>query len=337
MNRVDIVVPCYKYGHYLRGCVESVLGQQGVEVRILILDDASPDHTPEVAAELVGQDSRVEYRRHESNKRHVDTYNEGLLEWASADYSLLLSADDVLAPGALRRATAVMASSPDVVMVHGQQLLITDSPPPVERDTLETDSPATIVRGEEFVKRCCTGGDNPVATPTVVVRTALQHKIGGYRKSLPHSCDMEMWLRFAARGAVGYVAAIQAFKRMHQSNMQYQYLGGRLGDLKERYETFVSFFREDGHLLQAPEQLRAQAMKSLGEQAFWIASSAFDSGDNAECEHCLAEALRIYPDLAAAPQFNRLRWKRRLGRRGWSVLRPIVEWVRGRKSPAHSW
>src|SRR4051812_8374346 len=100
MSRVDVITPCYKYGRFLRRCVQSALDQQGVDVRVLILDDASPDNTPDVAAELLKEDSRVQYRRHAVNQGHIATYNEGL-NWASGDYLLLLGADDLLTPGAL--------------------------------------------------------------------------------------------------------------------------------------------------------------------------------------------------------------------------------------------
>ena len=42
----------------------------------------------------------MEFRRHPVNRGHIATYNEGL-EWASGDYLLVLSADDMLTPGAL--------------------------------------------------------------------------------------------------------------------------------------------------------------------------------------------------------------------------------------------
>src|SRR4051812_8371487 len=113
MARVDVIIPCYKYGRYLAACVRSVLQQQGGDVRILILDDASPDETADVASHLARNDSRIEFRRHAQNRGHIDTYNEGL-EWANGDYCLLLSADDSLTPGSLFRATQLMDSQPDV-------------------------------------------------------------------------------------------------------------------------------------------------------------------------------------------------------------------------------
>src|SRR5437868_6552354 len=113
MASVSVFVPCYKYAHYLRACVTSILTQPDVDVRVLILDDCSPDNTPEVARQLVREDSRVEYRRHPTNRGHIETYNEGI-EWTSGDYCLLLSADDMLAPGALARAARVMDDHPEV-------------------------------------------------------------------------------------------------------------------------------------------------------------------------------------------------------------------------------
>ena len=107
MSSVDVIVPCYRYGHFLRGCVESALAQTGADVRVLIIDDASPDNTAEVATELAKEDSRVSFFRHAVNKGHIATYNEGI-EWVSGDYMLLLSADDYLLPGALARAAELM-------------------------------------------------------------------------------------------------------------------------------------------------------------------------------------------------------------------------------------
>ena len=100
MTSVSVVIPCYKYGHFLEEAVTSVLDdQQGVDVRVLIIDDASPDDSAEVASKIAARDSRVEVAVHATNKGNIATFNEGLLEWADGDYSVLMSADDQLAPG----------------------------------------------------------------------------------------------------------------------------------------------------------------------------------------------------------------------------------------------
>src|SRR5207245_10444433 len=103
MRRVDVIVPCYNYGRFLPSCINSVLSQEGVEVRVLILDDASTDGSGDVAEELAEQDRRVTVRRHRTNRGHIATYNEGI-EWVAGDYTLLLSADDMPTDGALGRA-----------------------------------------------------------------------------------------------------------------------------------------------------------------------------------------------------------------------------------------
>ena len=213
MSRVHIVVPCYKYGRFLRDCVTSVLTQEGVEVRVLIIDDCSPDNTEEVGRQLASEDSRVEFRRHATNSGHITTYNEGLIDWAGGDYCLLLSADDMLVAGALQRAARLMDLHPDVGLTYGK---VINTPHP-EHEHCETGGgyAARVVNGLDFLKCTCVEGENIVPTPTAVIRTSLQHRIGGYRPELSHAGDMEMWLRCGAHGSIGIIEAYQAYYRVH--------------------------------------------------------------------------------------------------------------------------
>ena len=48
--RVDVIVPCYNYGDVLEACVNSVLTQHDVDVRVLVMDDASSDTTEAVGS-----------------------------------------------------------------------------------------------------------------------------------------------------------------------------------------------------------------------------------------------------------------------------------------------
>ena len=223
LSRIDVFIPCYNYGRFLYQCVNSVLGQVGVDVRVLVIDDASPDNTAEVAAALAREDPRVSVIRHSTNKGHINTYNEGI-EWASADYMLLLSADDYLLPGALSRATDLMNAHREVGFTFGNVIELSDNgnETPIKSIIgLTKDSDGRILEGGKFIE--LSGAENLVATCSAVVRTDLQKQLGGYRKELPHTGDMEMWLRFAAHASVGFISAYQGVYRQHRANMSITY------------------------------------------------------------------------------------------------------------------
>jgi glycosyltransferase involved in cell wall biosynthesis len=333
--RVDVIIPCYKYGHFLRGCVQSVLSQKDVEVRALILDDASPDQTAEVGAELMVEDERVLFRKHRTNCGHIATYNEGF-EWATADFLLLLSADDVLTPGALARAVRLMKCHPEVSLTFGRQIAFKTDQELSKVSPKLDDNSTRILPGPEFLRWLCEIGSNPVATPTAVVRTQLQKELGGYRMELPHTADLEMWLRLATRGSVGILKADQAFKRMHECNMQREFVEGAQADLEQRMAAFRFFFKEFGHCVAEADRLENQATRLIAGQAFWAASEAFDRGDLARCQKLLDYAVLLDPTLPSKAEWSRLRWKRRLGPRVWSVLRPLADCLRDRRRVNHA-
>jgi glycosyltransferase involved in cell wall biosynthesis len=261
MAQVDVFIPCYNYGHFLEACVKSVLDQSLGDLRVLIIDDASSDNSLSVAQRLAGADRRVSIISHSKNWGHIRTYNQGI-EWASAKYILLLSADDLLLPNALERAVAVMGTNPDVVLTHGKSIVWHDDLPFPQ---IDSERNYTWVR-QNLVSEMCSTAMNPVVTATAVARTSTQKAIGGYRASLPHSADMEMWLRFAAHGAVAHINAVQAVYRKHWSCMSNSYFG--VSEYEQRKQAFDNFFDEYGDRLPDPRSLRIRANHALAEQAF---------------------------------------------------------------------
>ncbi|MEO8062826.1 MAG: glycosyltransferase family 2 protein [Pseudomonadota bacterium] len=329
MPSVDVVIPCYNYAKYLPRCIDSVLSQQGVEVRALIIDDCSTDDTPAVGAALAQRDSRVLYRRHAKNMRHIATYNEGLIDWAQADYVLLLSADDLLAPLGLQRATRVMEENPNVHMTYGMALLFTE-------DAQVTDLPAdasaathAIVRGADFLRRSIVG--NPVPTPSAIARTRIQHKVGGYSAALPHTADMAMWMRFAVQGDIGVVPQVLAYKRTHATNMSIAYAAQPLGDFRERVDACDELLGNDAG---AGAPTRIEAREIIGNQVFWWASSLFDAGETAGCDEALKLAAELAPSLRSSPAWRRLKLKRVLPAPVRRAIVSLSDRARGTASPA---
>jgi hypothetical protein len=311
---VSVVIPCYCYGEYLHQCVGSILGQEEVEVRVLIIDDASPDDSFAVAQRLAAQDPRVEARRHEVNRGHIATYNEGLLEWADSEYSVLISADDVLVDGALARAVAVMERHPNVGLVYGHAISwVDDRPLPRPR---QVPTAVRVWKGHEWIRTVCRLGHNVITSPEVVVRTKLQREVGGYRPLLPHSADMEMWLRFAARSDIAFIeGADQAYYRIHSGNMTVA--RSPIVDLAQRAAAFESFFRDCGQLLPDAQELRRSSQRQIAKEALWRACRAYERRRVGETPIAELKQLAedIYPESHRLPEQWGLRWRERVGPR----------------------
>ena len=270
--RVSVVVPCYRYGHYLPACVHSVLDQTGVEVDLTIIDDASPDDSAEVAQHLAAEDPRVRFVAHETNRGHIATFNEGLAA-AEGEYVVLLSADDLLAPGALARAAGLLDAFPEVGLVYGFSRTFVDRPPP----------PRSVVRswsvwsGPEWLEIVCRRVTNPIYTPEVVMRTSTMRDLGGYDPRLPHAADFLMWLRAASRGSVGRVNGVdQAYYRFHGHNMHLRECRGELRDLSERHLCFEILYEELGEAM--PAHLRRAARAGIAREALIVANQAYRDG-----------------------------------------------------------
>jgi len=262
MTKVDVVVPCYNYARFLEGCVRSVLNQSVKDVRVLIIDDASSDDSLLVARKLAQAEPRVTVVGHAANKGHIDTYNEGIA-WASAEYFLLLSADDLLVPGALERAVEVLDANPDIVLTYGKVIQWHDHLPTPDIKPM----PHYAWERHDLLKQLCVSTVN-ISTCTAVARTKTQKTIGGYRASLPHSGDMEMWLRFAANGSVARINAIQGIYRKHAAAMSNAYYVDRMHDFWQAKLAFDSFFDEYENSLDNLRSLRVVARRSLAKRIY---------------------------------------------------------------------
>ena len=314
IGAVDVVIPCYNYARYLRGCVQSVLGQPDVAVRVLIIDDASSDETAQVGSALAEADTRVEFHRHVVNKGHIATYNEGLLEWSASDYVALLSADDLLAPGSLSRAVRVMNGDHSIGMVYGSTVHFAHEGqlPTVSKSSYDFNRWS----GEEWLQGRCRAAVNVITSPEVVVRGTVQRKVGGYRPELPHAGDLEMWLRIAAVSNIAYIRRVpQAFYRVHPSSMMRTRFSGALIDLEQRYEVFFQFFQAHMSSVRRADSLFAEAKRSLAREALWMACRAYDRNDlnTAKPDELESFATAIYENVQSLSEYAALQRRRRLG------------------------
>jgi len=307
-----VVIPCYNYARFLPAAVGSVLGQHGVDLEVMIIDDCSTDETARVAAALAASDPRIEVRSHARNLGHVATFNEGLAA-ATGEHVVVLSADDLLTPGSLARATALLEAHPNVGFAYGRAAPFADSSPPPPSGAAGR---WTVWRGHDWIRARCRRGLNCIRSPELVMRTSVQRTIGGYRPDLPRSGDFEMWMRAASVSDVGRVTNIdQAFYRLHPDSMTRTVHVGERFDLQARHDAFAALPK--AALLPDADQLYDQARRALAvtalRQARW--SQHHPPTDDSAVD-LMDFALAMFPDAHRLVQWRLLRWRRWLLRRG---------------------
>lgn len=349
MSSVSVVIPCYNYGHFLEEAVTSVLAdQEGVEVRVLIIDDASPDHSGEVAAKIAARDPRVEVILHAANKGNIATFNEGLLDWADGDYTLLMSADDRLTPGALRRARDLLDAHPNVGFVYGRALwTMHGAPLPAARTRVRGWS---VWPGQWWIERRFRDAENPITSPEIVVRTSVQKQVGGYDARLPKAADMQMYMRLAANADVGFLRGVdQAFYRVHGQNMSKSV--SALMDLRQRRLVFQTVLDREGESWPDAERLSVLVHRALAREALWAAGRVYDrgrvrqtelarrllgAGSNEEArdvDELVAFASDCWPEVSRLPLHRSLRSHKRIGPRGmYYILHQKGQWWLRRRS-----
>ncbi len=337
--RFDIVIPCYNYGRFLSDAVASVLSQ-AVNVRVLVIDDCSQDDTPAVGLALADGDARVTFRRHAVNHGHIATYNEGI-DWADGDYFAIVSADDLLMPGALARAASAFSARPELALVYGREIHFAEGlnlsevlardvrvhplpGSPIEHladgvsdgtDARVLDEAAPeavqVIGTAEFYRMSMRANRVQPPASGTVTRTALQKRIGGYLATLPHSGDYEMWLRVAAHGPIGYLPRFLTATRRHGSNMSGGY--DLVRDMLQRAEAIEELSKSCSSVL--PPALLDELRRKVASDALGMTTIAIEDRSSADRQRLIDAATALDPHIARRPAWYLYLLKRALGPR----------------------
>lgn len=117
---VSVLVPAYNCAATLRRTVLSALNQAGVDVQVVVVDDASTDGgaTLDTTVELVAEFGHVIKYSNPKNLRIAETLNIAA-SLADGQYLMRCDSDDWLEPGCLARMAAALDANPDVGFVYG--------------------------------------------------------------------------------------------------------------------------------------------------------------------------------------------------------------------------
>jgi glycosyltransferase involved in cell wall biosynthesis len=96
----SVIIPTYNRSHAIKNAVDSVLKQTFHDFEIIIIDDASTDHTKEVVEVI--DDYRVHYILNQTNQERCISRNIGISK-AKGEYICFLDSDDYHLPEHLEK------------------------------------------------------------------------------------------------------------------------------------------------------------------------------------------------------------------------------------------
>lgn len=112
--KFSIIIPVYNVEKYLSACIESILCQSFNDYEIILVDDGSTDHSPEICDSYIQKDDRIKVI-HKTNGGQSDARNVGL-HLSIGEYVFFVDSDDLLYSNmALENISNQIVEDPDVV------------------------------------------------------------------------------------------------------------------------------------------------------------------------------------------------------------------------------
>ncbi|MCE2772069.1 MAG: glycosyltransferase family 2 protein [Bacteroidetes bacterium] len=298
---VDVIIPCYNTGCYIREAVESVLAQTVLPGRIIVVNDGSTDHTAELVQELIEKNrtSTKIVHHYQSNAGLSAARNKGI-SLSNAEYIAFLDADDVWMPQKLERQLEVFSNTQwsDLGLVYGGFRFIDEKGASVTGEYVLPLNPN--MRGKVFEKLTLGNAVNGSAS-CVILKRLCTSATGGFDTALKAFEDWDYWLRVAQNFSFDFVNEDLVKIRLHTNSMQ-----------KDRLH-----MRRNAILFYKKWTPRINVQEALAEWGFQLAKAVYIDGWNASA---LRELNRELPGDV----------KRKLFRRtfGSLTLYAALQWLR---------
>lgn len=117
---MSVLIPAYNAEAHLAEAIESVSAQRFTDWELIIVDDASTDHTAEVAQKYA-DGKRIRFYRNERNLGKWPNHNR-CTELAHGKYLKFLHADDMLYPHCVEHMVHFMELFPETALVQSHEV-----------------------------------------------------------------------------------------------------------------------------------------------------------------------------------------------------------------------
>jgi glycosyltransferase involved in cell wall biosynthesis len=265
LEKVTVVIPTYRRGSQARPAVESALEQEGVDVEVLLVDDASGDRTRRELDQLSSPRVRV---LHQEQNQGAPAARQRGTEEASSRLVAYLDDDDRWTPTHMRACIAAMDGT-GAQWAYGGVLWV--------NVRLEPLNVQRIVPADQILRELLIG--NALVTPSsLVADRSLVLDVGGWDPELRSMGDWDIALKLAARAAPAASTEHSVRYVRHDDSMSRTALVDARAEFRRIRRRHTPLAREHGTRIRSGAFWR------------WLAFNAQESGDRWAATTCFLRA-----------------------------------------------
>lgn len=200
--KLSIVTPSFNQAKYLEETIKSVLAQNIPGMEYIVVDGGSTDGSVEIIKKYA---DKLTWWVSEKDRGQTDALNKGFAR-ATGDVLAWLNSDDLMYPGAARKAMDYLSTHPEVGLVYG------------DADYVDGESKVigSFPTAQTDLKRLCQGYVH-IPQQAAFFRGDLWRKVGPLDPSFYFAMDYDLWVRLAKVSNLVYLPGQKwAAFRLHE-------------------------------------------------------------------------------------------------------------------------
>ncbi len=242
---ISVVIPTYNRADMIGSAIESVQRQTFEDWELIIVDDASTDHTGDAIQKYLAGDSRIRCLRQATNRGGNAARNRGITE-SVGRFVAFLDDDDTWKPEKLHLQNRYFTARPGVGLVYcgfryvdfNSKRAIREIKPLHQGNVLNA-----ILR------------NNILGSPTPLIKRECFEQAGLFDEDFTSCQDWDMWIRVARIAPFGYIDDALADVSIHGSQIS--------GNLESKIDSREKLLNKYHGLLEKIPKTRAYHLKRL--------------------------------------------------------------------------
>ena len=198
-EKISVCLLTYNHVDLIESTLRTILDQTITDYEVIVSDDCSNDGSWELILELAAKDGRIKPVRTPHNMGMPGNANFAVKQ-SDRPYIALLHHDDIYREDLLEKWVSVFERHLDVTFVFNSYGVF-------ESDYIyQEPMPGECIDGNWLLNRYLFARWGCVVRGTAMIRRSAWVKMGGMRKQFGLLADIDMWMRLAMLGPIGYVA-----------------------------------------------------------------------------------------------------------------------------------